>query len=647
MLAKLVISTIAFFFSLLSYASCLNERISLKCTPCTIEQALEKLESQINCTFSYSTDQLDPEQEVNVVFSNELLTNILASLTNNEFGIRERGTYILMIKKKVSQTEKSSKKDYVIEGYVKSSITGQTIEKATIYSVGGKYSTITNNDGYYSLHVSSDRDMLGLSFSKRSFLDTIIVVKPDDIKLRQDILLTPRESAPDKMPTLSATTNPYKDVEELAMVKILVPEKQRARAINLNFLEDIPIQLSLIPSIGTNRFTSGMKTNTVSFNVLAGYNAAIEGVELGGLVNITRTNMTGFQAAGLGNIVGGEVKGLQTAGVFNNVRGSISGAQFAGLYNIVLDTIQGVQAAGFLNVLRGSITGAQLAGFVNVATENMSGLQAAGFANVTQKEVKFGQVAGFWNQAGTVTGLQIAGFANNSLGKVEGIQIAGFGNHAQELVGSQVAGFINTSGDASSQIAGFINVAKTVSGTQIGFINVSDSSNLSIGFLSFSLRGYNHLDLNADLVHPINVSYRMGSKLFYNIIQVGYGSYFGIKTWSYGYGIGLELGKKEKRLHVNLELSTRQIFDPLKQTQPLFLDNKFEPSLSFRLGKKRPSIVLGPSFHLLVSTGTLQNQDPEKGKTLEYVQSFPNIYNNPEGRVTLDLWTGIKLGVRI
>jgi hypothetical protein len=380
MLAKLVISTIAFFFSLLSYASCLNERISLKCTPCTIEQALEKLESQINCTFSYSTDQLDPEQEVNVVFSNELLTNILASLTNNEFGIRERGTYILMIKKKVSQTEKSSKKDYVIEGYVKSSITGQTIEKATIYSVGGKYSTITNNDGYYSLHVSSDRDMLGLSFSKRSFLDTIIVVKPDDIKLRQDILLTPRESAPDKMPTLSATTNPYKDVEELAMVKILVPEKQRARAINLNFLEDIPIQLSLIPSIGTNRFTSGMKTNTVSFNVLAGYNAAIEGVELGGLVNITRTNMTGFQAAGLGNIVGGEVKGLQTAGVFNNVRGSISGAQFAGLYNIVLDTIQGVQAAGFLNVLRGSITGAQLAGFVNVATENMSGLQAAGFA---------------------------------------------------------------------------------------------------------------------------------------------------------------------------------------------------------------------------------------------------------------------------
>lgn len=612
-----------------------------------MEQALEKIESQIACTFSYSTDQIDPEQELNATFNNASLSTVLSALTNNEFGIKERGSYIIMIKAKVEEVKKPSKKEYVIEGFVKSSITGQTIDRATIYALGGKYSTITDNTGFYSLEVSSDKEMLGLSFSKRSFLDTIIVVKPIEVKWRQDILLTPRDTAPEMMPKLTVQSQPYKDVEELAMVRILVPEKQRARAINLNFMEDIPVQFSLIPSIGTNRFTSGMKTNTISINALSGYNAGIEGVEVGGLVNITRTNMTGFQAAGLGNIVGGEVKGMQAAGVFNNVRGSVYGAQFSGFYNIVLDTIQGVQAAGFLNVLRGSITGAQLAGFLNVATEDMNGLQAAGFANVTQKNVKFGQVAGFWNEAGTVTGVQIAGFANNSLGKVEGLQIAGFGNHAQELVGTQVAGFINTSGDASSQVAGFINVAKKVSGTQIGFINISDSSNLSIGFLSFSLRGYNHLDLNADLVHPVNVSYRMGSKLFYNIIQVGYSTYHGITTWSYGYGIGSELGKKEKRIHLNLEFSTRQIVDPLKETKPLFLDNKFEPSISFRLGKKRPSIVFGPSFHLLVSNGTLQNQDPERGKTLDSFKSFPSIYNNPEGRVSLDLWTGVKLGIRI
>lgn len=647
MLTRLITLLLLFSAPYFSYGSCLSQRVSLSCSPCTLEEALEKLQAQIGCTFSYSTDQLDPEREVNASFTQESLSSILAVLTNNDFGIKERGSYVIMIKTTVEQTEKSEKKDYIIEGFVKSSITGQTIDRATIYALGGKYSTITNDDGFYSLQVSSDREMLGLSFSKRSFLDTIIVVKPTDEKWRQDILLTPRESAPDKMPTLAIQPQPYKDVEELAMVRILVPEKQRARAINLNFMEDIPVQFSLIPSIGTNRFTSGMKTNTISVNLLSGYNAGIEGMEVGGLVNITRANMTGFQAAGLGNIVGGEVKGLQTAGLFNNVRGSVYGAQFSGFYNIVLDTIKGVQAAGFLNVLRGSITGAQLAGFLNVATEDMNGLQAAGFANVTQKNVKLGQVAGFWNEAGSVTGVQVAGIANNSFGKVEGLQIAGFGNHSQELVGTQIAGFINTSGDASSQIAGFINVAKIVSGTQIGFINISDSTNLSIGFLSFSLRGYNHFDLNADLVHPINVSYRMGSKLFYNIIQVGYGSYYGIKTWSYGYGIGSELGKKEKRLHVNLELSTRQIYDPLKETQPLFLDSKFEPSLSLRLGKKRPSIVLGPSFHLLVSNGTLQNQDPERGKTLDYIESFPTIYNNPEGRISLDLWTGIKLGLRI
>jgi len=612
-----------------------------------MEQALEKLEAQIGCTFSYSTDQLNPEEVVNLNLRNESLQSILATITKNQFGIQERGSYILMIKTKKDQTEKSLKKDYIIEGFVKSSVTGQTIQKATIYAVGGKFSTITNDDGFYSLEISTEKEMLGLSFSKRAFLDTIIVVKPDDRKLRQDIVLTPRQAAPDKMPTLPLPQYQYKDVEELAMVKILVPEKQRARAINLNFLEEMPVQLSLIPSIGTNRFTSGMKTNTISLNLLAGYNAAIEGVEFGGLVNITRTNVTGFQAAGLGNIVGGEVSGIQAAGFFNNVRGNIKGVQLSGFYNIVLDTIEGAQAAGFLNILRGSITGTQLAGFLNVATENMNGLQAAGFANVTQKEVKFAQLAGFWNEAGSVTGVQIAGFANNAHGKVAGVQIAGFANHAKELIGTQLAGFMNVSGDASSQISGFINVAKKVSGTQIGIFNFSDSSNLSIGILSFSLRGYNRFELSADLVHPINASYRMGSKLFYNILQAGYGSYVGINTWSYGYGIGTELGKKEKRAHVHFELLSRQIIDPSNEKQPLFLDSKFEPSLSIRLGKKRPSIVFGPSFHVLISTGTLQNQNPETGKTLNAIESYPNIYNNPNGRMELDFWTGAKIAVRI
>lgn len=549
--------------------------------------------------------------------------------------------------RKDDTSPKGSKKDYFIEGYVKNSATGQTIQKATVYAVGDKYSALTNDQGYYRLALNTDKEFVGLSYSKRDFFDTIIVVRPVETTVRQDITLAPREAAPEKMPIRTSLATTPREVEELNMVKFLVPEPQRDVAINLDFLEQIPVQFSLVPSIGTNRFSSGMKTNVASVNLFAGYNAAIEGVEVGGLVNITRTHMHGLQLSGLGNIVGGEVRGLQAAGLFNNVRGSVYGIQAAGLYNIVLDTVKGVQAAGLFNILRGTSQGGQLSGFMNVATENMTGLQAAGFLNFTLKDVKFGQASGFVNVAGSVSGAQASGFLNLSYGEVTGVQAAGFMNVAKQITGLQAAGFMNVSGDASSQVSGFLNVGKTIDKLQIGVFNISDSSALSIGLWSFSLKGMHRFDFHSDELQPYNLSYRSGSQRFYNIFQLSYGSYVGMDLYSVGYGIGTELGKADKRLHANLELLGRQVNDPNNQKFPFNMDIKFEPSLNYRLGKKRPNLVFGPSVHMMVSSGTLANTNAVDGKAFQPRSAYPNVYDAVSGIVEFDFWIGAKLGIRI
>ena len=628
-------------------AGCLSSPVNLECTPCTMEEALDKLQSQINCSFSYSTDQINPDEEVQLTVDQMPLLQVLERITEGNFNIKERGRYVLMTRKKQPEDKKPLKMDYVIEGYVIDAKSGAYIDNASIYVLGEKAATITNSKGYYKIKLETERQSFGISYSRQQYFDTIIVLKPSKEQIRKDLGLIPRAAAPEKMPIRTSVSNRPKEVEELTMVKFLVPEPQRQFAVNLDFLENIPVQLSLVPSIGTNKFTSGAKRNVLSVNVLAGYNAGVEGLEVGGLANINREDMIGLQAAGITNIVGGKARGIQASGIFNNVRGSVYGFQAAGIYNIVLDTVKGAQAAGVFNLLRGNVQGAQLSGLFNVATENMTGLQAAGFSNHTMKDVKFGQVAGFMNTAGRVSGAQVAGFMNASGGEVEGAQVGGFLNVAKEITGAQVAGFLNVSGDATNQIAGFINVGKKINGLQLGVLNFSDTSKLSIGILSFSLKGMNHLDFHTDMVQPYNLSYRTGSKHFYNILQVGYGSYVGLGLLSYGYGIGTEIGPEDKRVHLNLETMARQFMDLNNKANPLNLNVRFEPSLNIKLGKKRPAIVLGPSLNLLISGGNIQNQDAESGKTMGFRDSYPPIYDEVTGKVETDFWVGAKLGIRI
>jgi len=643
-------------------AGCLETLVTIDCRNCSVETVLEQLEEKVECSFSYNVGQLNPDSELSITVTSTTLHETLKHITDDRFKIVERGHHIMMIEKAPKEPMKK-KQSYIIEGRIIDSKTGQAIRSATVHAVDNKYTTISNDQGYYKLVVNTEAEALGLSYSKSSYFDTIIIVKPSG-KLNQTVNLKPREAAPEKMPMRSLSGKPN-EVEELTLVKMLVPEPQRQIALNLAFLENIPVQFSVIPSIGTSRNSSGLKTNILSMNLFAGYNAAVEGVEVGGMVNIVRQHMHGFQAGGIGNIVGSEVKGIQLGGVFNNVRGSVHGVQAAGVYNIVLDTLVGAQMSGVFNILRGSVKGTQLSGLFNVATESMTGLQAAGFMNVTKEEVTFAQAAGFMNYAGGVSGVQLAGFTNMSKEKVTGTQLAGFSNFtpdtvtgtqmagfmnvAQTIKGSQLAGFANFSGDASTQTSGFINVGKHIEGFQLGVFNFSDSSELSIGLLSFSLKGYNHLDLSANEVQPFNASYRTGSKLFYNILKAGYGSYVGLNNlFSYGYGIGCDLGKPEKRVHTNLELSATQFVHFTNPDPALNLNIRFNPHVSIRLGKKRPSIVAGPSVNMMIQSGTLQNTNPDNGEFLTPRGGFIPVYQSvPAGQTVLTMWVGGKIGLRI
>ncbi len=265
---------------------------------------------------------------------------------------------------------------------------------------------------------------------------------------------------------------------------------------DLSGTSSIDFQFSFVPFVGTNGRSSGDFINDYSFNLLGGYSAGTTKLELGGLFNINRGDMTG----------------VQMAGWFNQVGGKVDGVQLAGLFNSNLDSVKGVQLAGVTNFTTGEVDGVQIAGVANFSPKNVTGVQLAGVMNFT----------------------------------------------AADLEGSQIAGVLNfTAGDVKGSQAGLVNFANKVKGFQLGLVNYSDSiSGIPVGFLSFVRSGYHPVEISFNEVLPLNLAFRTGKREFYNIFFVGLRPEWDEQlTWSFGYGVGTSplLGKKT---FLNIELTS-------------------------------------------------------------------------------------------
>ena len=94
----------------------------------------------------------------------------------------------------------------------------------------------------------------------------------------------------------------------------------------------LPMTISLIPWISTAGFQDPNRniTTNLSINIIAGYHTKLDGLELGGVLNIKGVEARGAQLAGVGNIVGGDVDGFQISGGLNATGRDVEGFQSRG-----------------------------------------------------------------------------------------------------------------------------------------------------------------------------------------------------------------------------------------------------------------------------------------------------------------------------
>ncbi len=642
-----------------SQSSLLKKQVTVSFDNTSIEKILISLSNEAGFNFSYNSDIINVDTLVSFHGEKVTVESVLRTILPGDIQYKISGDYLILLKERAknSRTDKNTK--YEIKGYIYDSQTGNAIANVTVFDATGLESALSDSSGFYDLILTSKYEQINLHFSKQNFSDTLIVVEPADqsidLKLRK-LPAVPRNSSLNQIQPIKPVP-----VENLEFVKKIVSREQILQSQNIGKGFTRFGQVSVWPKVGTNREMSGYIENRFSFNLLAGYAQGVKVAEVGGLINIDRKNIHGFQLAGLGNIVGGSTRGIQIGGLFNNNRSKMRGLQMAGIENVLLDSIRGIQVSGISNVLRGSMDGVQISGINNYTSESVNGVQMAGISNITRKDVDVLQLAGLFNLGENVRGIQVSGMLNIAGKNVSGWQLAGLVNLARDTVrGLQVAGVLNNAetvklsqisgiGNIASnevmgaQLSGIFNYSKKVDGGQLSLINVADTvGGIPVGFLSLVKKGYHKIELHSEEVLYGNLTFKLGVRRFYNILTLGFRPARLSKqpVYGIGYGIGSQVGHKSVTL--NFDLKGTWMIENLN-----FKNNNISYRLNSQLCFKITrglGLFLGPSLNLHVSNW----KDPETGNFLSNLapENFLLFQAVPGKTTRYQFWAGASAGLR-
>lgn len=534
----------------------LYKQVSVEVKGMRLSQLLEQVGKQGGFFFSYNSNVIRGDSLVSLTMRQRTVKQVLDYLFEGNIRYQVSGKYIIL-----QAASPPPVSNWYISGYVRDAVSGEKISNASVYERQHLSGTITNEDGFFRLRMK-DRykypPSFAISISRVAYADTFVMVTSgQDEQLTVDLSPVSGELTP-------VVLSPKAKRDWLS--RLFISSSQTIQSLNLrNFFASKPYQVSFLPGLGTHGKLGSQVVNEFSLNILGGYTAGSDGLEMAGLFNINEKEAKFVQVAGIFNVVGAGAKGLQMAGIYNHVQDSVSGWQLSGINNTVMKAMKGVQASGIYNHVGGDVRGVQLTGIANNDRSDVQGTQGAGIANLVDGSFKGVQVTGIANAVGdTAAGVQLAGIANYVAKTMNGIQISGIVNYARYVKGSQI---------------GLINICDSISGYSIGLINIVK-------------KGYHKLAISNTDVLDFNLSYKSGNRKLYSIITGGMNFGGNRKAFGFGYGFGNET-RLSRKLSLTNELVFQQLYIGTWDSIPELVS--YRPALLWQINKTA-ALHTGPCF---------------------------------------------------
>ncbi|WP_300603310.1 STN and carboxypeptidase regulatory-like domain-containing protein [Niabella sp.] len=541
----------------------------------TMYDALMQIESKAGFYFSYDNQLIRNQKRVSFTASDKPVHEILDMLFDNDY------QYIVQNNKVVIR--KKEPPHIVVQGRFIDQTDQTPVAYVSVYIPELQIGTMSDEQGFFSLRMPLTQQPV-LTVNRVSYYDTVLTIDSKN-NPALTVPLVPRIMEENEVRMTS--------VQRHWLARRLIGTRQRLSSINLkNYFYQQKFQLGLLPGIATKNVLKGQQENNLSFNVLGGYAAQVDALEIGGLFNIVQKHVRSVQVGGLANLVGG----------------SVNGVQIGGLYNYAGDTLRGLQVGGLANADKSAVSGVQ--------------------------------IAGWYNESKTFTGLQIGGIVNSARRVDKGMQLAGIVNHAPAFgSGVQLSGLVNIAGEMGSgvQLSGLVNRAKTISGLQVGVLNLADTLHgIAIGPFNYQRNGKHAFSISVQENAQVNISYKSGNKALYNILQLGWidahnpGGYY-----LFGYGLGSEWTLK-RNIKMAAEL-VNLFYTPAHGFNSDYNNINFQPLFIWQAHKKL-QLFAGPRLQY-----QLPSQHP--GQTVYSGFRRNMIALNGSARHPLDL--GCTMGINI
>ncbi|WP_158800028.1 hypothetical protein [Pedobacter sp. L105] len=158
------------------------------------------------------------------------------------------------------------------------------VVQASVYEKNLLLSTLTDDRGYFELKLKNFTGSVTLTASKEDYRTTSVNLLPEVIV---------NDKSPNKKYKYYPDNATGNDVEHSRFARFFISSKQLLQALNVgNFFASSPYQISLVPGLSTHGLYNSQVIDHLSLNLLGGYTAGIDGVELASLFNINRKDMS-------------------------------------------------------------------------------------------------------------------------------------------------------------------------------------------------------------------------------------------------------------------------------------------------------------------------------------------------------------------
>lgn len=373
----------------------LNKRVSADYKQEKLSAVLAHISKNGGFYFSYNGNIIPKDSLVTLTVNNQPLSAILKQLLGSRFTFEEQQNYIIITRTLpglsiINADVTVDNNFYSVSGLVVSETSGERLMNASVYEKQQLASVLTDEHGYFKLKFrASAPASIAISASKQFYRDTTLYfLQPVSISSRNDNGI------------YHSSKNNGSQIERNSLARLFISTRQMIQSMNIpDFFARRPFQVSLTPGLSSHGMFSPQVVNKFSLNLVGGYTAGVNGMEVGGLFNINKQDTRYFQLAGIFNLTGGNVTGVQLAGIHNRSLDTVRGAQLSFFSNKAENQLSGIQLSALHNETR-RLKGVQI-GLVNVADTSQG--VSIGLLNIVRN--------GFYRVAYTVNDVANTNFA--------------------------------------------------------------------------------------------------------------------------------------------------------------------------------------------------------------------------------------------